>query len=198
MHWRNRRRVRRRTSGRSFVYNLRFPGQYYDVETGLNYNYFRDYDPAVGRYVESDPIGLRGGSYSTYAYTNGNPINAIDPLGLAPPARTAPSPGIPAIPTWPSNTQWSHDAALGFEDWLNRVGNAIGRMCKEATNECFNRYGQETERCEIWRGRGPVGDRDRWYRACKARAADRYRLCLGNNGQPNPEEPDEWSKKDVP
>jgi len=41
--------------------NLRFPGQYYDVETELHYNYFRDYDPTIGRYVESDPIGLEGG-----------------------------------------------------------------------------------------------------------------------------------------
>jgi RHS repeat-associated protein len=37
------------------------PGQYYDVETGKHYNYFRDYDPSIGLYVESDPIGLRGG-----------------------------------------------------------------------------------------------------------------------------------------
>src|SRR5580692_4840714 len=114
IHWRNCRRVRRRASGRSV------------------YNYFRDYDPAVGRYVESDPIGLAGGSYSTYAYTNGNPINAIDPWGLAPPGRTAPSPGIPVPPTWPSNTQWSHDTALGLEDLLKQVGNAIGRMCRDA------------------------------------------------------------------
>jgi RHS repeat-associated protein len=42
----------------TFVYNLRFPGQYYDTETGLNYNYFRDYDPQVGRYVESDPVSV--------------------------------------------------------------------------------------------------------------------------------------------
>jgi hypothetical protein len=124
LRWRNRPRLQRRTSGRSHS------------------NGYRDFDPATGRYVESDPLGL--------------------------------------------------------EDWLHRVGNAISRPCKAATDECFNRYGQETERCEVWRGRGPLGDRDRWYRACKARAADPYRLCVRNNGQPNPEEPDEWSRKDVP
>jgi RHS repeat-associated protein len=46
--------------GIAFAYGLRFPGQYADPETGLNYNYFRDYDPAVGRYIQSDPIGLDG------------------------------------------------------------------------------------------------------------------------------------------
>ena len=43
---------------------------------------WRDFDPAVGQYVESDPIGLAGGNYSTYAYADGNPVNEVDPLGL--------------------------------------------------------------------------------------------------------------------
>jgi RHS repeat-associated protein len=65
-----------------FTYNLRLPGQYYDPETGLHYNYFRHYDPGTGRYVEGDPIGLAGG-LNLYAYVGGNPLNYIDPLGLA-------------------------------------------------------------------------------------------------------------------
>jgi RHS repeat-associated protein len=94
----------------TFVYNLRLPGQYFDAETGLNYNYFRDYDPATGRYMESDPIGLLGlhrintevakrqwmlftshvsggrplavaPEVDPYAYSRGDPIGVIDPNG---------------------------------------------------------------------------------------------------------------------
>lgn len=64
-----------------FKYNLRFPGQYYDQETGLSYNYFRDYDPSTGRYVQSDPIGLRAG-LNTYGYVKGKPLSSKDPFGL--------------------------------------------------------------------------------------------------------------------
>ncbi|ATP48306.1 hypothetical protein CR512_02655 [Pseudomonas putida] len=48
-------------SGQQTLLNLCFPGQYYDAESGLHYNYFRGHDPQTWRYVESDPIGLSGG-----------------------------------------------------------------------------------------------------------------------------------------
>lgn len=63
-----------------YVFNLRFQGQYFDKETGTHYNYFRTYDPAQGRYVESDQIGLIGG-INTYGYVGGNPLTMIDPQG---------------------------------------------------------------------------------------------------------------------
>jgi len=67
----------------TFAFNLRFPGQLFDAETGTHYNMARDYDPAIGRYVESDPIGLRGG-INTFVYAESNPIALADPFGECP------------------------------------------------------------------------------------------------------------------
>ncbi len=58
------------------------PGQYFDAESGLHYNYHRYYDPSIGRYITPDPIGLAGLDPNIYGYVQNNPINLIDPLGL--------------------------------------------------------------------------------------------------------------------
>ena len=65
----------------SITLNLRFPGHYYDAETQTHYNYFRDYDPATGRYLTADPLGIAGG-INTYAYANADPIANTDVFGL--------------------------------------------------------------------------------------------------------------------
>jgi len=65
----------------SIAMNLRFPGQYWDGETGNHYNFHRDYKAGMGRYLEGDPIGLQG-SINIFAYVDGNSLSRIDSLGL--------------------------------------------------------------------------------------------------------------------
>ncbi len=66
----------------TIVNNIRFPGQYYDAETGFHYNYFRYYNPSTGRYLRPDPIGLAGMDPNLYGYVLNNPVNFVDPYGL--------------------------------------------------------------------------------------------------------------------
>ncbi len=64
--------------------NLRFPGQYFDAETGLHYNYMRDYNPVSGNYIESDPVGIQRGENHLYRYASNNPVRKYDFRGLEP------------------------------------------------------------------------------------------------------------------
>jgi RHS repeat-associated protein len=93
---------RNETELHSLSYNLRYPGQYFDAETGLNQNMRRDFDPATGRYIESDPLSLNAG-VNTYAYVRGNPLSKIDPYGLW---------------DWPSLPQNVVNASAGLGDAL--------------------------------------------------------------------------------
>ncbi len=107
--------------GSQFVLNLRFPGQRHDSASGLVYNYFRDYDPATGRYIQSDPIGLQGG-INTYLYANAKPGSLADMYGLASGmecAKCAGSPDSPIQDSWSMlnvNSDWSAKISVSTED----------------------------------------------------------------------------------
>lgn len=108
----------------SIEVNLRDPGQYFDVETGLNQNWYRTYDPNTGRYITSDPIGLDGG-VNTFTYVGNAPFNWMDPLGLAsvPPGTISGVPGLPIVvpPVAIPGTQENQ----GFVDMVSRALNGF-------------------------------------------------------------------------
>ena len=140
----------------NFKYNPRFPGQLYDAETGLYYNYFRHYDPRTGTYTQSDPIGL-GGGVNTYAYVSGNPVNLIDPLGLSPGTDGAPSRGIgdffdkilppygaTSLPPGGTRTQPVNDPAPTI-DWPNGKSGKYVCTCRaQCRSDCL-KPGEDTQ-----------------------------------------------------
>jgi len=87
------------TSIPEVTFNLRYPGQYFDAETKLHYNYFRTYAPSTGRYTQGDPIGLDGG-WNRFEYVNGNPLKWTDQRGLDHPGMGPYSPNDPPQDTF--------------------------------------------------------------------------------------------------
>jgi RHS repeat-associated protein len=190
---------------------LRFPGQQADPDTGFAYNYYRDYDPTLGRYIQADPIGLAGG-INRYAYVSGNPVRFSDRRGLdsAESSRRNlyyPGPFDILIPGTPANdlwTKWVSRELRQLWDELDRVGTlsmsgdaedirasaqSAPDVCTtgDPNDFCFERWEREDARCSHWVGLGV-----RWVKACRERAAIRRDLCIRNGGESN-DEPPEWS-----
>jgi len=101
--------------------NFRFPGQYYDAETGLNYNYQRTYDPAIGEYTQHDPIGRKGGM-NPFGYVGGNPVTRDDPLGLRPLTKDEKDKLRPYIPQVDLNNADLHDGEVPWYLGRDYVG----------------------------------------------------------------------------
>jgi RHS repeat-associated protein len=127
--------------------NFRFPGQYYDEESGLHYNWYRYYDPRTGRYLTADPVGIQGGTNHLYGYVENNPILFIDPKGLE---------------IWICNrkTRWGVGNHAYF--WDDRNGACCGM---KSTKNCSEKGKDGGDDCRVVHG--SKGREDELLKCCK-------------------------------
>ncbi|MFS2048358.1 RHS repeat-associated core domain-containing protein [Variovorax sp. Varisp41] len=156
-------------------FNLRYPGQYADVESGLFYNYFRSYDPRTGRYPQGDSIGL-GGGWNRFSYVDANPLGATDPKGLIKVCvvpggcvDTNPPPINPDYPSSADGSPYLPNLNLSPPSWLKNI------LPKSAIQECEqdaeDQLGRDYAYCEAL---GKTYGDFRTRKACEEKAFSKY------------------------
>ena len=179
--------------------DARFPGQWYQLETGLHYNWHRHYDPTLGRYTRADPVGMPDVP-NRFAYARSNPMMNIDPDGKQV-ALPIPGPGIPLplppvfIPGSPENEQFTKNTLGGIQKIIQLCRRSLGFGGGNDNDEpdCHDRYEREMQSCHKrrWKMAHP-----HYFNGCLDRAADRRSQCIRNGGRPAPGELSEWSDAD--
>jgi RHS repeat-associated protein len=125
---------------------LRFPGQYFQIEDGLSYNWHRNYDPTLGRYSQADPLGFVDGP-GVYNYAGGSPAMFVDPSGLDTPPANAWDPTGPKAPGHPGgHPDWPGDPK-GGPNWVPNPNPGAGGSS----------HGWEDRKGDVWCPTGPGG-----------------------------------------